>query len=70
MGKASQDASAVTCVLLVADTAAMHHTAIYVLRLLNDFAAGTSLNVTDEAYAAGVLLKRRVIEPMPFRQAE
>ena len=70
VGKASQDAGAVTCVLLVTDTAAMHHTAIYVPRLLNDFAAGTPLNVTDKAYAAGVLLKRRIIAPMPFWQAD
>ena len=45
----------------------MHHAAVHVARRVDDLPAGTALDVADEADPAGILLLRRVVEPLSLR---
>ena len=65
-----QHPRAVAGVLLVAQTAAMHHAAVHALRRRHDVAARPTLDVAHEADPAGVLLEGGVVEPLAVRQAE
>jgi hypothetical protein len=64
-----QQAGAVTRVHLAPAGAAVIEIAQHLQGLLDDLVGGASLDMDDEADAAGVMLETRVIEALPGRQA-
>ena len=70
MRQRGEHARAVAGVLFVAEAAAMHHAAVHVLGRLDDTPARPSLDVAHEADATGVLLQRRIVQPLTRWQAQ
>ncbi len=65
-----QDAGAVTGVFLAAAGAAVIEVLQYRERLLDDLVRFFTLDIDDEADAAGIMLKARIVETLFFRQSE
>ena len=70
MGKSGQNTGAITGVGLKPIATSMVHVAVNFFSVQHDLMAGLTTDVSHEAYTAGIMFERRVVQPLfPRRDA-